>query len=87
MKQHTKTEPIFAVRNVVMAYGSFVLMREVTFDILPGQIFVIMGGSGCGKSTLMKHLLGLLRPAEGEISYHGVPLDLDDDDQRREVLC
>ncbi len=69
-----------------MAYGSFVLMREVTFDILPGEILVIMGGSGCGKSTLMKHLLGLMTPAEGSIAYRGAPLDLDDADKRREIL-
>ena len=86
MNVEKDSEPVFAVRDVVMAYGSFVLMRELTFDIQPGQIFVIMGGSGCGKSTLMKHLLGLLRPAEGTISYGGAPLDLDDNHQRRDIL-
>jgi len=39
------------VRNLTMAYGSFVLMRDLTFTVKRGDVFVIMGGSGCGKST------------------------------------
>lgn len=54
-----------------MAYGDFVVMRDLDFDIMPRDIFVIMGGSGCGKSTLMRHLIGLREPAAGIISYDG----------------
>ncbi|HJQ84336.1 MAG TPA: ATP-binding cassette domain-containing protein [Candidatus Binatia bacterium] len=52
-----------------MAYGSLVLMREVTFSVRRGAVFVIMGGSGSGKSTLLRHLLGLNAPAAGDIFY------------------
>ncbi len=52
-----------------MAYGSFVVMRELNFTISPGQIFIIMGGSGCGKSTLLRHMIGLMEPARGDILY------------------
>jgi phospholipid/cholesterol/gamma-HCH transport system ATP-binding protein len=52
-----------------MAYGSFVLMRDLNFTVNRGDIFVIMGGSGCGKSTLLRHLIGLKQPATGEIFY------------------
>jgi phospholipid/cholesterol/gamma-HCH transport system ATP-binding protein len=54
-----------------MAYGSFVIQRDLTFMIQPGEIFIIMGGSGCGKSTLLRHLIGLLHPASGEVLYDG----------------
>jgi len=50
-----------------MAYGSFVVQRNLTFTINRGDIFIIMGGSGCGKSTLMRHMIGLQKPAAGEI--------------------
>jgi phospholipid/cholesterol/gamma-HCH transport system ATP-binding protein len=40
------------VQDLTMAYGSFVLQRDLTFTIRRGDIFIIMGGSGCGKSTL-----------------------------------
>ncbi len=60
-----------SVRDVTMAYGDFVIQRELTFDINRGDIFVIMGGSGCGKSTLLKHMLGLITPARGDILFNG----------------
>ena len=50
-----------------MAYGDFVLMRDLNFTVRRGDIFVIMGGSGCGKSTLLRHLIGLIEPAKGEV--------------------
>jgi phospholipid/cholesterol/gamma-HCH transport system ATP-binding protein len=59
------------VRNLTMAYGSFVLMRDLSFTVRRGDVFVIMGGSGCGKSTLLYHLIGLREPATGEILYGG----------------
>lgn len=52
-----------------MAYGDFVIQRDLNFTINRGDVFVIMGGSGCGKSTLLKHLIGLQRPARGDIIY------------------
>ena len=60
-----------SVRDLTMAYGDFLIQRDLNFDIQPGEIFAIMGGSGCGKSTLMRHLVGLVEPAHGEIWYDG----------------
>lgn len=60
-----------SVRNLTMAYGSFVVMEDLNFDVMEKDIFVIMGGSGCGKSTLMRHMIGLKEPAKGSIYYEG----------------
>ena len=54
-----------------MAYGSFVLMRDINFTVAVGEVMVIMGGSGCGKSTLLKYLIGLRKVEKGEIFYRG----------------
>jgi phospholipid/cholesterol/gamma-HCH transport system ATP-binding protein len=62
-------EPRLTVRDLTMAFGSFVLMRELNFTVNRGDVFIIMGGSGCGKSTLLRHLIGLIEPAKGEIFY------------------
>ncbi len=59
------------VQDLDMAYGSFVIQRDLTFTIRRGDIFIIMGGSGCGKSTLLKHLIGLKAPARGRVLYEG----------------
>ena len=65
----TTAVPAITVRNLTMAYGDFVLQKDLSFTIETGDIFVIMGGSGCGKSTLLRHMIGLNEPAEGEVLY------------------
>jgi len=60
------------VKDLTMAYGDFVIQRDLAFTIRRGDVFIIMGGSGCGKSTLLKHLIGLKRPAKGTIRFDGV---------------
>lgn len=66
----TSDAPI-SVRDLTMAYGSFVIQRDLTFTIRRGDIFIIMGGSGCGKSTLLRHLIGLKAPAKGDVLIGG----------------
>lgn len=61
------------IRDLTMAYGSFVVMRDINAKIKRGEIFVIMGGSGCGKSTLLRHMIGLKKPERGDIYYDGAP--------------
>jgi len=57
------------VRDLTMAYGDHVIMRDLNFSVGRGDIFIIMGGSGCGKSTLMKIMVGLKVPAGGQVFY------------------
>jgi phospholipid/cholesterol/gamma-HCH transport system ATP-binding protein len=72
------------VRDMVMAYGSFVLIQDLNFTIRRRDIFVIMGGSGCGKSTLMRQMVGLKQPARGQVLYDGVSFwDADADGRER----
>ena len=64
-----RSEAHITVEDLTMAYGSFVLMRDLNFRVRRGEVFIIMGGSGCGKSTLLRHLVGLKEPAKGEVFY------------------
>ena len=59
--------------NITIAYGDFVVQRDLNFTVSRGDIFIIMGGSGCGKSTLLKTMIGLKEPSTGDIYYDGVP--------------
>ena len=74
------------VRDLTMAYGDFVLQRDLNFRINRGDIFVVMGGSGCGKSTLMRHLIGLNVPARGEIWYGDESFTGAEPERRQEML-
>lgn len=69
---HNTSQPHIEIKDLTMAYGSFLIQKDLTFNINRGDIFIIMGGSGCGKSTLLRHLVGLKAPARGTIAYHGV---------------
>jgi phospholipid/cholesterol/gamma-HCH transport system ATP-binding protein len=69
--EHAGAQSRIAVKDLTLAYGGFVVQRDLNFTVAPGEIFVIMGGSGCGKSTLLRHMVGLQRPARGEVLYDG----------------
>jgi phospholipid/cholesterol/gamma-HCH transport system ATP-binding protein len=80
--------PIITVDDLTLAYGSFVVMRDLTFEIRRGEIFAIMGGSGCGKSTLLKHLIGLQTADTGRIQFAGREMNGSEEvlqDMRREI--
>jgi len=74
------------VRDLTMAYGDFVLQRNLDFSVGKGDIFVIMGGSGCGKSTLLRHLIGLKEPARGEVYYGDESFTAAGPERRAEML-
>src|SRR5215475_8813390 len=76
-------EPRIRVVDLTMAYGDFVIQRDLAFDVARGEIFIIMGGSGCGKSTLLRHLIGLIRPAKGDVLFDGTSFWGADDDGRQ----
>jgi phospholipid/cholesterol/gamma-HCH transport system ATP-binding protein len=69
--ERAATPPRIAVRDLTLAHGDFVVQRDLQFTVAPGEIFVIMGGSGCGKTTLLRHMIGLQRPARGDVLYDG----------------
>jgi phospholipid/cholesterol/gamma-HCH transport system ATP-binding protein len=69
-----------------MAYGDFVLMRDLDFVVRRADVFVIMGGSGCGKSSLLRHMIGLHEPAAGEVLYRGESFTRADADARDVML-
>jgi phospholipid/cholesterol/gamma-HCH transport system ATP-binding protein len=79
-------KPHITVRDLTMAYGTFVLMRDLNFTINHGDVFIIMGGSGCGKSTLLRHLIGLNEPARGEIFYGDENFTQADPVQKQQIV-
>ena len=62
---------IIQVRDLTVGYGTDIILENISFDVLEGEIFIVLGGSGCGKSTLLKHLIGLIPPLSGQILIDG----------------
>jgi phospholipid/cholesterol/gamma-HCH transport system ATP-binding protein len=74
------------IEDLTMAYGEFVVMRDLTFTVNRGDIFIIMGGSGCGKSTLLRHLIGLKEPAAGKVYYGGTSFWEESEETRKAMM-
>ena len=55
------------VRDLHKSYGSQEVLKGVSLEVKPGEIFALMGPSGSGKSVLLKHLIGLERADRGEV--------------------
>jgi phospholipid/cholesterol/gamma-HCH transport system ATP-binding protein len=76
--------PHIIVSGLTMAYGDFVIQRDLSFTVNYSDIFIIMGGSGCGKSTLLRHLTGLQKPVKGQVYYGDINFwDADPDERSR----
>jgi len=85
-EQNKPDKAVIRVRDLKAGYGEEVILKDLNFDILAGEIFVILGGSGCGKSTLLKHLIGLHPPLAGSIVINGIEISGDDEAGYRRVL-
>jgi phospholipid/cholesterol/gamma-HCH transport system ATP-binding protein len=79
-------EPIIRVENFTAAYEGNVIIDDISFEVRPGEVFVILGGSGSGKSTLLKHMIGLYPPASGRILIDGEDIVTADGDDRQRIL-
>ncbi|WP_420629439.1 quaternary amine ABC transporter ATP-binding protein [Candidatus Leptofilum sp.] len=71
--------------EILAQTGHVVAVRDVSFDVRPGEIFVVMGLSGSGKSTLIRCLSRLIEPTEGEIIVDGQNVVAFDEAQLREL--
>lgn len=79
-------EPQIEVKNLTIAYGDFVLLKDLNFTINKGDVFIIMGGSGCGKSSLLRVLTGLVPIAKGEVIVDGVDFAKASQNRRDQIM-
>ncbi|KAE8130293.1 MULTISPECIES: amino acid ABC transporter ATP-binding protein [Bifidobacterium] len=70
----TDAAPLLSVRHLRKSYGSHEVLKDISFDVMPGEVVVLVGPSGSGKSTLIRCLNGLEDIQDGEISFNGRPV-------------
>jgi phospholipid/cholesterol/gamma-HCH transport system ATP-binding protein len=63
------------VRGLCKSYEGQAVLKDVSFDVKPGEMFVIMGPSGSGKTVLLKHLIGLETADSGQVLVDGQSID------------
>jgi phospholipid/cholesterol/gamma-HCH transport system ATP-binding protein len=81
-----KAEPHIVVEDLTVAYGSNVILHDLTFTINRGDIFIIMGGSGCGKSTVLRSMVGLLPPSKGQVLYDGLSFWSAEPEEQKSIM-
>ena len=57
--------------DVHKSFGDKKVLQGISFDILPGETMVVLGGSGSGKSVLIRHIIGLHKPDRGIVEVDG----------------
>jgi branched-chain amino acid transport system ATP-binding protein len=65
--------PKLSLAGVTSGYGPVAVIKSVSLDVRPNEIFALMGKNGMGKTTLLKTILGLLPCREGTVRLDGVP--------------
>jgi len=67
----TENDYIVEVTDLVIRYGSYTAVKDVSFKIKRGEFLTLLGPSGCGKTTILRSIAGLERPSSGEIKIDG----------------
>ncbi len=67
----TVVRPYIEFRDVCKAFGDNVVLDHVSFDVMPGETVCILGRSGVGKSVSLHHIMGFLKPDEGQVLVSG----------------
>ncbi len=64
-------EPLLEVKNISLSFGGVKALRDISFDILKGEIRAIIGPNGAGKSSMLNVINGFYHPQEGEVWFDG----------------
>ncbi len=67
--------PLLQLKGVDTFYGAISILQGIDIEIRSGEIVCLLGGNASGKSTTLKTILGLVRPARGEITFRGERID------------
>jgi phospholipid/cholesterol/gamma-HCH transport system ATP-binding protein len=68
-------EPLIEFKGVSKTFGTRNILNRIDFSIYEGEVTTLIGLSGTGKSVTLKHIIGMLKPDEGQILFRGKPID------------
>lgn len=65
---------MLAVRNLFKEYNNTLAVKDLSFEVTPGEIFGLLGPNGAGKTTTIRMILNIVKPCSGSISFFGKPV-------------
>jgi phospholipid/cholesterol/gamma-HCH transport system ATP-binding protein len=79
------SDAIIDVKNLTMGYGDNILLKNASYEVNKGDVFIIMGGSGCGKSSMLRILTGLLAPLAGKVYIKDIDITNASDEEMQKI--
>jgi rhamnose transport system ATP-binding protein len=73
MRATDQAEAAVTLAHITKSFAGLKVVKDVSFDVRPGEVHALLGENGAGKSTLIKIMAGLYQPDEGEIAINGIP--------------
>jgi branched-chain amino acid transport system ATP-binding protein len=67
--------PLLEFKDIDTYYGDLHVLKKVNYEIGQGEIIALLGGNACGKSTTMKTIMGVVRPARGQVIFDGKAIE------------
>lgn len=86
VSDQSNAPPCIEVKGLTSRHGTNLIQRDINFTVRQGDVFIVMGQSGSGKSSLLRHMVGLDRPAAGQILFGGEDLWGCSEDTRTELM-
>ncbi len=83
--QESRAEPVIEVSHLVKAFGSFHAVDDISFEVMPGEIFGFLGANGAGKTTAMHILTGLNQPTSGHGKVAGFDISTQYEQIKRNI--
>ena len=79
-------KPIISVKDLVAKFGEETILENISVDIYPQEVTVILGGSGCGKTTFIKNILKLYQPFSGSVKIFNKEVTSMDEQEFNDIL-
>lgn len=73
------------INKLVGGYSQIPVLKDVSFDVQPGELVGLIGLNGAGKSTTLNHVIGLLRPFSGSIKINGLTIQANPEEYKKQI--
>ncbi|MDL2057700.1 ABC transporter ATP-binding protein [Limosilactobacillus reuteri] len=73
------------INKLVGGYSQIPVLKDVSFDVQPGELVGLIGLNGAGKSTTLNHVIGLLRPFSGSIKIDGLTIQANPEEYKKQI--
>lgn len=73
-----EVNPIIQIKNFSMKFGTKTVIKDLSFEVMRGEVFGFLGSNGSGKTTTLRALLGLYEPTAGELLVDGKQFAVED---------